>query len=414
MAKGFKTDYKKDKDGYYRTSLPVTDGQGNSRRVYLKSKDLAEFLEMIERTKIEIKRGELCFNSKTKFSRWAEDWLEVYKKGVVGERTYIHYKTNVEKHINPVIGNLSLCDIRPVHCQKILNQHAGESKSHVSKLRYTLSQIFEQAIDNEYITKNPARRLSLPDTTEGTHRPLTEYERQKVLTLCETHRAGPWVMIMLYCGLRPSEAIALNWSDIDFKGCFISVSHTIHDDRRTKTAAGVRRVPAPPKLIEKLRELKKRSRSTFVFGQMRDPTKPHTVESMKSMWRNFKRELDISMGAKVYRNKIILSVVASDLTAYCLRHTCATDYQTAGVPLNIAKVLLGHEDIQVTANIYTHYTGTDEASASAQLNSYWSAKSFAVRSDGCCNEGAKEASNVPKVCRIVNFDPETLVGQGVA
>ena len=407
-------DFKKGKDGYYRTSMSVPDGQGNSRRIYLRAKSKPELREMVTRKKIEIERGELCFNGKTKFRQWAEEWLQVYKLGVVGERTYFTYKTNVEKHINPVIGNISLCDIRPVHCQKMLNQHAGESKSHVSKLRYTLSQIFEQAIDNEYITKNPARRLSLPDTTEGSHRPLTDYERQKILALCETHRAGLWVLIMLYCGLRPSEAIALNWGDIDFNGCFISVSHTLHDDRRTKTAAGVRRVPAPPELIEKLRDAKRRSRTTFVFGQMLDPAKPHTKQSMNAMWRNFKRELDISMGAKVYRNEIVLSVIAEDLSPYCLRHTCATDYQAAGIPLNVAKVLLGHKDIKVTANIYTHYTGSDEANASSQLNSFWRSESVDTSSTGSYNEGMGSASDVPKVCQILRITPESLDNQGVA
>ena len=68
----------------------------------------------------------------------------------------------------------------------------------------------------------------------------------------------------------------------------------------------------------------------------------------------FKRDLDIQMGAKLERNKIIKSVVAPDLTPYCLRHTYCTDLQRAGVPINIAKELMGHADIQTTANIYTH------------------------------------------------------------
>ena len=52
--------------------------------------------------------------------------------------------------------------------------------------------------------------------------------------------------------------------------------------------------------------------------------------------------------------------IAEDLVLYCLRHTYCTDLQKKGVPLNIAKYLMGHSDISVTASIYTH-TGTDEA-----------------------------------------------------
>ena len=77
-------------------------------------------------------------------------------------------------------------------------------------------------------------------------------------------------------------------------------------------------------------------------------------KAMRRMWDSFKRERDIHMGAKLYRNKIVESVVAEDLTPYCLRHTFCTDLQRAGVPINVAKELMGHSDISITAGIYTH------------------------------------------------------------
>lgn len=52
----------------------------------------------------------------------------------------------------------------------------------------------------------------------------------------------------------------------------------------------------------------------------------------------------------------VLSVVASDFVPYCLRHTFCTDLQKKGMPINVAKYLMGHSDISVTANIYTHIT----------------------------------------------------------
>ena len=64
------------------------------------------------------------------------------------------------------------------------------------------------------------------------------------------------------------------------------------------------------------------------------------------------------MGAKVYRNKIVESMIAPDLTPYCLRHTFATDCARAGVPLETVRWLLGHADISTTANIYQHRDST--------------------------------------------------------
>ena len=60
------------------------------------------------------------------------------------------------------------------------------------------------------------------------------------------------------------------------------------------------------------------------------------------------------MGAVVEDGKIIRHAIAPDLTPYCLRHTFCTDLQRAEVPINVAKELMGHANITVTANIYTH------------------------------------------------------------
>jgi site-specific recombinase XerD len=64
----------------------------------------------------------------------------------------------------------------------------------------------------------------------------------------------------------------------------------------------------------------------------------------------------MQMGATVFRSQITESVVAEDLVPYCLRHTFCTDLQDAGVPINVAKYLMGHTDIAVTSKIYTHQT----------------------------------------------------------
>jgi integrase len=74
--------------------------------------------------------------------------------------------------------------------------------------------------------------------------------------------------------------------------------------------------------------------------------------TMYRRWKSFRRELDIHMGATVYRNQITESKLADDLVPYCLRHTFATDCARAGVPIDTVRWLMGHEDISITANIY--------------------------------------------------------------
>lgn len=87
------------------------------------------------------------------------------------------------------------------------------------------------------------------------------------------------------------------------------------------------------------------------------------------MWRSFKQALDLDMGAQMAIGAIDpeTSVVADDLTSYCLRHTYATDLQPAGLPLNVAKHLPGHQSIAMTSQIYTHLSVDAFAAASLKV-----------------------------------------------
>jgi integrase len=161
---------------------------------------------------------------------------------------------------------------------------------------------------------------------------------------------------MLYTGMRPGETAALQWKDVDFKANEIHVykaleSGTYNSIKDTKTEAGTRDIPIHQELRERLLAAQKGPFEP-VFPTGHGNMQNHA--SLQRKWNSFKRDLDIAMGAEVYRNQIIKSVVADDLTPYCLRHTFCTDLEAAGVPINVAKVLMGHSDITVTANIYTH------------------------------------------------------------
>ena len=65
--------------------------------------------------------------------------------------------------------------------------------------------------------------------------------------------------------------------------------------------------------------------------------------------------MNISMGCQVYRNQLIPPYpLADDFVPYFFRHTYCTDLATKGVDIRTAQKLMGHSDIQMTANIYTH------------------------------------------------------------
>lgn len=304
------------------------------------------------------KRGEETVGGNMTVDAWYHKWKALYKdpKGLTAKSLGM-YDEKYNGYIRPRIGHLKLKDVKDVHLQEILNGEAGKSLSHVKKIRIVLKEMFRRARQSRLITWDPAELLELPAARQGGRRSITGEERAAILKLAQTHRAGLWILTLLYTGMRPGETAALSWADVDFDNNEIHIHAAKESGSRRikgpKTAAGVRDIPIHAALLPRLREAGKGRRGFEpVF-----PTQGggrQNENSLRRLWTGFKRELDIAMGAELYRNKVVKSVVAEDLVPYCLRHTFCTDLEGAGVAINVAKELMGHSDIQTTANIYTH------------------------------------------------------------
>lgn len=304
------------------------------------------------------KRGEDGISENMTVDTWFKEWKKTYKdpKGLT-EKSLAMYDQKYENHIKPAIGKLRMKEVKTVHLQQILNRQAGMSESHVKKTCMVMKAIFKRARQNRIIIYDPAESLELPKFTTNKRRSITEEERKLILKTAETHRAGLWVLTILYTGMRPGETAALTWDNVNIPAKEIYVVAAKESGNKniksTKTAAGIRTIPIRKELLPLLAAAKKKNaKKNLVFTNTKGA--PLDDDAMHRMWKNFVRQMNINAGAELYRNEIVEPKVAADLTTYCLRHTFATDLQKAGVPINVAKEIMGHEDITVTANIYTH------------------------------------------------------------
>lgn len=338
------------------------------------------------------KRGEEAINGSMTVSAWYKEWKATYKDSKdLTKKSLGMYDEKWKKYIKPAIGYMKLRDVRDVHLQRILNGQAGMSLSHVKKLRMVLQEMFRRARQSRLITYDPAELLELPSTTERKRRSITDAERAAILAVAETHRAGLWVLTLLYTGMRPGETASLTWADVDFKHNEIHV-HTAKESgsqaiKAPKTQAGIRDIPIRAALLPKLKAAQ---------GEPFSPVFPtgagnfQNENSLRRLWTGFKRDLDIYMGAELERNKIVVSKVAPDLTPYCLRHTFATDCIKADVHIDNVRWLLGHADISITANTYSHRdNGT--LHRSIQLLDQHDAKGAGGKSGGTKNGDTRTA-----------------------
>ena len=365
------TKYKKvvkDDVEYYRAR-----GTIDGHKYDLTAKTPAALDEKIDDLKYKIRSGDTIDSPNVTVAAWAREWLETYKKPVVIEKSYKLYRTNVNKYIIPEIGGMKLSDVQPIHLQRILASQTGRSFSHVSHIRCALTGMFSDALKNNKIIKNPAKELIMPKTTKGTHRCMTDDEVRVMLKVCETHYMGLLPLFMYYCGLRPNEVAALSYNDIDTDRKMINVTKAVESDKKSlkqpKTNAGEREVPIPEKFLERLKsEATGKAPHTYIIADKKG--RVCTAKYLQNCWENIIRRMDIESGAKLYNNKIIESKLSDDLTLYCIRHTYCTNLQRAGVPMNVAKYLMGHNNVDMIAQIYGHQTADQTAAAKKLYDDY--------------------------------------------
>lgn len=287
------------------------------------------------------RRLELEFPTKCKrylVSEWGDIWLERYKKPVVNDKNYKLYKGKLNNLIYPYIGDKDLTEVTSSDCQILINQYCSYSDTYLKKIVSVLKSMFSAAVNEGLLPHSPAENIIKPKGIKmKKRRSLTSAERDLVVQTISASSHGLYFALMLYCGLRPHECGLLQGKDV--------VGNRLHI-RGTKSDNADRWV-----IIPKILSFPKVKPDEYFFPNM-------TNQKRDRWWKAFKRQMNIIGGCEVYRNQVIPPyVVSDDLTPYCLRHTFCTDLETAGVPINIARQLMGHSTIELTSRIYTHTSG---------------------------------------------------------
>lgn len=316
--------------------------EGKRYFVYADSeKDLAR---KTARKQLELENNLVVYDSRMPVKQWALTALSTYKTSL-SDRALYEMKLRIQKHILPELGSIPIGKVKPVQCQQLLNSKEGFSKEYINKIYQDLNFIFRTAVENEMINKNPAANITKPKGTVTHRRSITNHEREHLLRVCDADPHYLLFLLMLYCGCRPAEAAECRANDI----MVIDGISFLHI-RGTKTENSDRQVPIPPYLLERIPD-----RDPFDVLSPNRHGRPHSLASYKRLVSHLYRDLNLSMGCRTYRNALIPPYpLAEDFVPYCLRHTYCTDLQKAGVDIRTAQKLMGHADIQTTANIYTH------------------------------------------------------------
>lgn len=338
---------KKRKDGRY---LKVITLKG--QKLYFYSSEPTE-----KKAERDIQRQILEFTEKEErgklFSKVAEEW-EAWHYPQIEYSTAYRYATLLN-HAKKEFEDVYIKDIQPLDVERFLNYFVLKdysSKSIKDELS-VVRMVFQYAYIHKYIDTDPTRYISPPKGKPAVHRKALEDNEIKIIKDNLTAPFGLFPYLMIYTGLRKSEALALQFKDIDKKNKQINISKTLYNKgnkpyiKTPKTNNGIRKVILPDFVLS---HIPKGKPEEFIFSV--DKANPITKSQYDDMWEKY------------------CAVTGLKATSHQLRHTYATLLFEAGINEKDTQHLMGHADISTTRNIYTHIRKSRLQETAKKINDY--------------------------------------------
>ena len=285
---------------------------------------------------------------------FAEEFFELQKTQIrphTLERNIMHYNN----HIAPYFGKKELGNITPLEIERWQNQLLQKYKHlTVQKFRSILFSIYDKALHNDLVLKNPLEKVTAPKVQNNIKieeiNPFTEKELNQIIEHANGYMKN-FIKLMAATGMRPGEIIALKWSDIDFEKRTIKVERTrLRAKKGEDIVDGLTKTMSSNRFVDMLNatydaliaQSKLTNESEYIFlNQSNMPFYNHDIIGV-----NFRKTLKQS------------GVKARPL--YNLRHTFASQMISKGADITWVSKMLGHKDVSITLKIYTKFIQEDD------------------------------------------------------
>ena len=251
-------------------------------------------------------------------------------------------------------------DLVSTYIQRYLNDKLNErdadkrlSARTISYHRTLLRMSLGQALKWGLVSRNVAALVDAPRVERFEIQPIDQQQAQTFLDAIKSERLEALFTVALSLGLRRGEALGLRWQDVDFENRTMRVCQQLHrvgkklvfDEPKTKTSRRV--LSLPNSLVSRLREhrTKQLEEKLSAGPEWKENGLVFTTSLGKPIDpRNVKRSLD----------RILEKAKLPHFRVHDLRHFCASLLLAQGVELKVVSQILGHTQISITADIYTH------------------------------------------------------------
>lgn len=340
----------KRKKKWISTDLPVT---GNKRRAeqFLREK-LAEY-----------ERMDGIVHSDIRFSDYVRLWLEQIARKVDAV-TMQGYHVLADGHILPYFDDtgllLSKVDHKAIqryidtkHANGRLDGKGGLSARSLKLHKNIINQTLNMAVQNKLLPSNPCQFVVLPQVQRYESTFYNAKQLKALFKALENDPMLPLVKITAMYGLRRSELLGLQWDSIDFEGKTMTIRHTVAKvtevvaKDKTKNASSRRTFPLTPEALEIFQSAKwQEEQHRIMFGREYQENNyvfkwpdghPYSPDYISERFSNLLKKHNLP-----------------HIRFHELRHSCASLLLDMGWNLKDVQEWLGHSDIKMTANIYSH------------------------------------------------------------
>jgi integrase len=316
----------------------------------------------------ELEAGTFVAPSDLTVAEHLESWLADVVCHQVGARTRDRYEGIVRTHLIPRLGGVKLSALRPDQVQRCYAEmlDAGLAPPSVRKAHVVMHSALRHAVRMRLIARNPSDDLMLPKVRRPEIKALTDEQVGAMLTAAQGSRVAVPLLVLVSLGVRRGELLALQWADVDLEARTVSARRTLEESsagvhlKQPKTARSSRTIALPASTVAALRThhaAQQRARLAgdkafnkldLVFpGRDGEPWKPSAFAS----------------NCRTVFKKAGLTCRLHDL-----RHTQATMLLRQGVHPKVVQERLGHANVSITLDIYSHCTANMQQEAAAKID----------------------------------------------
>jgi len=307
---------------------------------------------------------------------YLEDWFKTYVEPNLSPTTVQGYKANIYRHTIPYIGGIPLQQLKAANIQEMYNTlkekgrvdgKAGLSPTSIRYVHRVLREALQHAVKQQLIPRNIADDLTLPQVKKYRAK---VYRPEEILTLLKCVKDNEYetvIYLAALLGLRRGEVLGLKWCDVDFRDKSITIQRQLLPTSKgvifkdPKTEDSIRRLKLSERLVDILKKEKnKQKRNKLSLGKDYKDNNLVCCHDNGEMFHPSCLSRDFAEILK--QNKL------EHIRFHDLRHSLATNLLNTNTPMKVTSEILGHSNISITMDLYSHVTADTQKNALESLD----------------------------------------------